>query len=341
MDSPSPPPAPDPVATANAQAAANKETAVTQYGLNATNQKTPQGSLTYNQLGKWEDGTPRFEATQSYSPIEQGIYETGATTRKNLSDIGATQSAKIGGLLNSPYSLNEATQNKISGIQKSFLDPQWQEQEKRLESQLINKGIRPGSAAYDNSMRDFSTNRQRAYDQSYLDAYKTAESSSMAERNQPINEITALLSGSQVSQPGYTNTPSPGVAPTDVIGAQQQSLNQQNLGYQAQVNSNQGMMNGLFGLGKTALGGWMMSDIDTKENIEVVGERSDGLHVIDFDYKPEFGLGNERHRGLVAQEVAQVYPDAVARVPAKGNRMAVNYNRVPKAGLFALGMANG
>ena len=338
MDAPSPPAAPDPKATAAAQAAANKETAVAQYGLNATNQVTPQGTLTYNQIGKWEDGTPRFEAVQSYSPTEQGIYDTGSQTRQNLANIGSTQSAKIGELLNKPYSLNEATQNKIAGLQKTFLDPQWQELQDRNETQLINKGIRPGSAAYDNAMRDFSTNRQRAYDQSYLDAYNTAQSSSMAERNQPINEITALMSGSQVSQPGYTNTPQPGVAPTDVIGAQQQALNQQNLGYQAQVNNNNAMMSGLFGLGKTALGGWALSDIDTKENIEVVGERPDGLHVIDFDYKPEFGVDDDRHRGLIAQEVAQKYPDAVARVPSKGNRMAVNYAKVP-GGMFALGGA--
>lgn len=341
MEAPSPPAAPDPAATAAAQAAANKETAITQYGLNATNQKTPQGTLTYNQIGKWDDGTPRYEAVQSFSPTEQGIYDTGAKTRQNLADIGSTQSAKIGALLNTPYSLNDATAQKISGIQKSFLDPQWQQQQDRLETQLINKGLRPGTAAYNDEMKNFSTNRQRAYDQSYLDAYNTAEKSALTERNQPINEITALMSGSQVSQPGYTNTPQPGVAPTDYLGAVQQSLNQQNLGYQAQLNNNMGLTNGLFGLGKTALGGWMMSDIDTKENIEVVGERQDGLHVIDFDYKPEFGIDNNRHRGLIAQEVAQVYPDAVGRVPAKGNRMAVNYSRVPSAGLIGLGMANG
>jgi hypothetical protein len=80
-----------------------------------------------------------------------------------------------------------------------------------------------------------------------------------------------------------------------------------------------------------------MSDIDTKENIEVVGERSDGLHVIDFDYKPEFG-GGKGNRGFMAQEVAQVYPEAVTRVPALGNRMAVNYAAVP-GGLMALGRA--
>jgi len=341
IDTPSPPPAPDPKETAAAQATANKETAVAQYGLNATNQITPQGNLTYEQIGTWADGTPRFQATTSYSPTEQNIYQTGAQTRQNLADIGSTQSQKIGDLLNTPYSLGDATQSKIAQIQKGFLDPQWQRQQDALETQLINKGIRPGSDQYKNAMQDFSTNRQRAYDQSYLDSYNTAQQSALTERNQPINEITALMSGSQVSNPSFGSTPTPGVAPTDVIGATQQSLNQQNLGYQAQLQNNYGLMNGLFGLGKTALGGWMMSDIDTKENIEVVGERSDGLHVIDFDYKPEFSIDNDRHRGLVAQEVAKVYPDAVGRVPSKGNRLAVNYDRVPNAGLIGLGMGNG
>lgn len=340
MDSPDPPAAPDPKETAAAQSQMNRETAITQYGLNATNQNTPQGSLSYQQIGTWADGTPRFEATTSYSPTEQGIYQSGAQTRQNLGNIGVNQSAKIGSLLNTPFDIDAARDNKISNIQKGFLDPQWQEQQAALETQLINKGIRPGSEQYQREMRDFSTNRQRAYDQSYLDAYKTAEGSALTERNQPINEISALMSGSQVSNPAYQSTPSPGVAPTDYIGAVGQNLAQQNLAYQSQVQNQGGLINGLFGLGKTALGGWMMSDIDTKENIEVVGERPDGLHVIDFDYKPEFGIDDERHRGLVAQEVAQVYPDAVARVPEKGNRMAVNYSRVP-GGLFALGASYG
>lgn len=333
---PSAPPAPDPVATAAAQTASNVKTATTQSQLNMVDQNTPQGSLSYTQTGTYADGTPKFEATQTYSPTEQGIYDTGAQTRQNLADIGSSQSAKIGTLLNTPYSLSDATSNKIAGIQKQFLDPQWKEQSADLDTQLLNKGIRPGSAQYDAAQRDFSTNRQRAYDQSYLDAYSTGEKSALTERNQPINEITALLSGSQVSQPGYTTTPTTGVAPTDVIGAQQQSLNQQNVGYNAAVANAQGINSGLFGLGKTALGGWMASSIEVKENIDVVGERDDGLHVIDYDYKPEVGIDG-RWQGLVAEEVQQIYPEAVAK--SKAGTLTVNYDRVPGVGLFALGAA--
>jgi hypothetical protein len=337
MDSPQAPAAPDPVKTAAAQAAANKETAVAQYGLNATNQNTPNGSLSYNQIGTWSDGTPRFEANTTLSAPQQALYDKGNVTQNNLADIGNQQSAKIGALLNTPVSLQSATEGKIAELGAARLDPRFAREGAALDTQLINKGIRPGSQAWKDAQLAQSQSKNDAYNQLYLTGRGQGAQEALTERNQPINEISALLSGSQVSQPGFTNTPQPGVAPTDVIGAQQQALNQQNVGFNAEQAQNAAFTNGLFKLGSAAVGGWAMSDIDTKENIEVVGERSDGLHVIDFDYKPEFGGGKD-NRGLIAQEVAQVYPDAVARVPAAGNRMAVNYAAVPR-GLMTMGSA--
>jgi len=256
MNPPQAPPAPDPVATANAQSASNVKSATTQYELGATNQNTPQGSSTYQQIGTWADGTPRFAQTTTLNPGEQKIYDTGVQTRQNLGDIGTAQSAKIGKLLDTPFDVNAARDTKIADIQKTFLDPQWKESEDAQRTQLFNSGIRPGTEAYDHAMRDFSTNRQRAYDQSYLDSYGAGNQAALTERNQPINEISALLSGSQVSMPNFTGTPSPGVAPTDVIGAQGQALNQANVGYQGNLANSMGINSGLFGLGSAALGGW-------------------------------------------------------------------------------------
>ncbi len=253
MDTPQAPAAPDPVKTAAAQATANKDTAVAQYGLNATNQNTPQGKLNYNQIGTWADGTPRFEATTSLSAPEQSIYDTNVQTRQNVGAIGRDQSARIGTLLGTPFKVGDATDSKIAQIQKGFLDPEWQKRGEALETDLINRGIRPGSEQYRNMHSDFSSDRSKAYDQSYLDSYGKAQQAALTERNQPINEITALMSGSQVSQPNFIpNTPTPGIAPTDFLGAQQQSLNQQNVGYNAKVAQNQALMSGLFGLGGAA-----------------------------------------------------------------------------------------
>ena len=71
---------------------------------------------------------------------------------------------------------------------------------------------------------------------------------SMQERNQPLNEITALMSGGQVQQPGSPNWAGYGVAAPDLAGNIYQSYNQQ----QAQNNATMG---GLFGLGGTIAGG--------------------------------------------------------------------------------------
>lgn len=71
---PSAPAAPDPVATANAQAAANKDAAIAQANLNRIDQYTPQGSITWQQMGTNSDGTPRWQQTQQYSPEQQALY---------------------------------------------------------------------------------------------------------------------------------------------------------------------------------------------------------------------------------------------------------------------------
>lgn len=229
-------------------------------------------------------------------------------------------------MLNTPFSLDASRGKAINDIQKTFLDPQWTENEAAKKTELFNAGVRPGSQAYDTAMRDFSTNRQRAYDTSYLDAYNTGNQSALTERNQPINEIAALLSGSQVSQPDFKGTPTPGVAPTDVIGAQAQSLAQSNVGTNAALTQQQGLYNGLFGLGKTALGGWMMSDRRLKKDIEKVGELDSGLPIYKFRYK----AGGLMQLGVMAQDVEREMPDAVATVDQAGHK-AVNYSAIAEA----------
>ncbi|MGO8189929.1 tail fiber domain-containing protein, partial [Rhizobium leguminosarum] len=75
-----------------------------------------------------------------------------------------------------------------------------------LDQSLADKGISMGSAAYDNELRDFSTRKQAASDQYLGDMYANDQNSILTERNQQLNEISALMSGSQVHQPSYVNT---------------------------------------------------------------------------------------------------------------------------------------
>lgn len=261
MDAPTPPPPPDPVATAAAQAKSNKETAVAQYGLNATNQVTPQGNLTYRQIGTWEDGTPRFEATQTYSPGEQQLYELGNRTRENVGNIGVQQSGKIGRLLNDPVNLtNEATEGRLMDLGLRRLAPRFEREGQALETDLINRGIRPGSEAYKTAHREFENTKNDAYNQLLLSGRGQAVQEALTERNQPINEITALLSGSQVSQPNFVNGPNAPVNPVDVAGITMDAYRYGPMAqYQAEVGRQNAMMGGLFGLAAAPLGGWARS----------------------------------------------------------------------------------
>lgn len=89
----------------------------------------------------------------------------------------------------------------------------------------------------------------------FLSGRGQAVQEGMAERNQPINEITALMSGSQVSQPNLINTSMPQIPTTDVAGLT-------NANYGQRVNKAQAehtdVLGGLFTLAKTGatMGAW-------------------------------------------------------------------------------------
>ena len=70
---------------------------------------------------------------------------------------------------------------------------------------------------------------------------------------------------------------------------------------------------GIAGLGLYNAMGGTSSDIRVKENIEFVDILMDGINIYEFDYKPEFKdkAGHGRYRGVMADEVEQIMPQAV------------------------------
>ena len=86
----------------------------------------------------------------------------------------------------------------------------------------------------------------------------------MIQRNQPLNELAAMLSAQQVVQPSFLTPPQPTISAGDLQGAtyanyqgalqQQQMQNQNNLiGYQAQQQAQNALTGGLFGLGSAGI----------------------------------------------------------------------------------------
>lgn len=329
MDAPAAPAPPDPYATAAAQSTMNKETAITQAGLNMTNQVTPQGSLSYKQIGTWEDGTPRFEATTSYSPEQQGLYDLGTQTQQNLGQIGVEQSDKIRQLLGSPVNLSsDATEARLMELGQKRLDPALAQRRTSTEQDLLNRGVRPGTEAYTRAMEAVTQGENDAYNQLLLTGRGQAVQEGLTERNQPINEITALMSGSQVSQPNFTPTPQSNVAPTDLTGAVYNSYAGEVANANRASQSQNAMLGGLFGLGGAALGGWarggfpIPSDRRLKTDIKRVGVTDSGLPV----YTYRMNAGGPIQMGVMADEVRDVLPSAVVTMPNGFD--AVDYGQI-------------
>jgi hypothetical protein len=257
MNTPSPPPAPDPVKTAQAQTESNVKTSTTQQQLNMVDQVNPYGTQSYTQNGTWADGTPRYSMKTELSAPEQRNQDQQWEFDNLTNQLGINQTKKLTGLLDTPFKLdNAATEGRLMELGRKRLDPVLQERNAALESKLYNQGVMPGTEAYDRAMRADTEGQNDAYNQLLLTGRGQANTELTAERNQPINEITALMSGGQVNQPQFGNTPQTSVANTDIAGITQQGYENSLIPWKQENASKAAMMGGLFSLGGAALGGW-------------------------------------------------------------------------------------
>ena len=147
----------------------------------------------------------------------------------------------------------------------------------------------------------------------------------LAQRQTPLNEINALMSGSQVSNPFAV----PGAAqntqinPAPTYNAALQAGQYGTDVYNAQVGQQNSLMGGLFGLGGAALMspvGRFTSDRRLKSNIVRIGTHPLGIGIYEYDI---FG---KRDVGVMAQELIEVMPDAVVTMP--NGYMAVRYDMI-------------
>ncbi|ASY56978.1 hypothetical protein SS05631_c20460 [Sinorhizobium sp. CCBAU 05631] len=177
------------------------------------------------------------------------------------------------------------------------------------------------ATAANNALQDQSFNAQQAQ----INAQNTARSNYLneqyASRNQPINEIAALLSGAQVTSPNFVQTQGQSIQPVDYAGLVQQNYQNQMAAYNARQQAGGNLLDSLLGF-------LPKSDRRAKKNIEKVG-RLKGHNLYEFQYKGEPTSG-PKHIGVMAQEVEKTRPEAVLR-GADGMRR-VDYGRLFAAG---------
>lgn len=276
---------PSPGKITSAQAAANEATARTQSKLNNVNQYTPYGQLVYTDLGN-----DRWRSDLILPPDAEAAAARGMQISRGAADLGYDQLGRIRSNLSTPFSYDgiandprqfngEADRQRVEdalyGRASSRLDPQWGQRETGLITDLENQGITRGSSAWDQAMSNFGRDRNDAYASARQDAInaggaeqsrlfgldQSARQSAIQERIQqremPVNELSALMSNSQVQTPQFSAPPATSVAPTDVIGAYNARYNAQANQYAAGQSNQNALMGGLFGLGGAALGGYL------------------------------------------------------------------------------------
>ena len=352
------PATPDYAGAAQAQGAANVETARLQGRMSNPNIISPLGKQTVTYEGDQPTVTQTLtptatETLASQQRVQQllaGLGETGTKQAQNVISTPFNPTGTAGqelqtrldtsGLAKAPVNAGMTGQEAIM----ARLAPQLERQQAGMENQLANQGITPGSEAYRTAQTQTAQNRNDLLSQAALqgigldtqaraagfgeqqalmgsqNAAQQAELQRQAYlRQQPLNEITGLMSGSQIQMPQFQGYQGPTVAPAPIFaGAQAQGqANMQNYGIQsANVNAQNAGLYNLLGQGGMAAATYF-SDRRLKSNIERIGTHRLGIGIYEYDI---FG---GRQIGVMADEVEAVMPEAVIEHPS-GFKM-VNY----------------
>lgn len=254
------PPAPNYAAAAQQTAQGNLESARYATKANRANQYTPYGSLTWAQ-----DANNPDSWTQSINLNGTGQQLLDASNRSSLGLAGLQDSAtgRVADMQAKPFdygSVQDVQDAAYKGY-TSRLDPQWEQSGKQNDAQLANQGIVQGSEAYDNAMRTFNQGKNDAYRQASTAAINTAPQTlqmAQALRSQPLNELNALRTGSQVQNPQFSSYANQGqTAGADYMGAANAQYGAGMDATNAQNAASGNFFNGLTRIGAGALsGGW-------------------------------------------------------------------------------------
>ena len=346
---PAAPPPPDYTGAATAQGAANEATARLQGRLNNPNVSGPLGGQTVtfanDQPTITQTLTPdALAALQAQQRVQKSLANLGeqgiGTARTALATPFAPTSPALqtsidtSNLARMPVNAGTTGQEAIM----ARLQPQIERMDAQTRTRLANQGLVPGGEAYSNAMRDVNQQKNDMLSQaaiqgigldtgaraqgfneasSQLGTQNAAQQAELQRqsflRQQPLNEITGLMSGSQIQMPQFQGYQPTNIAPAPIFaGAQaagQSAMDQYGI-QSANVNAQNAGLYGALGTAGGLAGKAFFSDRRLKSNIERIGTHPIGLAIYEYDI---FG---ERQIGFMADEVEAFMPAAVSVHPS-------------------------
>jgi hypothetical protein len=279
---PAPPPPPDPYKVAGAQTGANVNSAIASGVIGNVNQVGPQGSTTFNQSDTYTmqgpDGqsyqVPRYTQTTTLSPEQQQLYNQQTQLGSSMNQLAQGQVDRLGSVLGKPVDASglpevtndfSADRKRVEDAMFARLQPQMDQARAGLETTLVNQGFQRGSEGFTREMDQEGRNANDARlaiterglgEQQGLFGMQQANrqrglTEMLALRNQPINEIGALMSGGQVSLPQVNGYQAPQIGAAPIGDYAYNSAALQNQQWQTQQQAAAQKQAALFG----ALGG--------------------------------------------------------------------------------------
>jgi hypothetical protein len=250
----------------------------------------------------WQNAMNDFN--RQLTDVRLGITAAGGAEQQRMMDMAA----KEAGFQNAAQQ-----QAYAQFLQTGQFGAQTQQQRFAQEQARIN--------AYNNAIA-----QNLARNQSIFNAQNALRNQNIAEqyalRGQPINEITALLSGSQVQQPKFADTAQNQIATTDIAGLINQRFQQDLANTQLQNQNVNQLLGGILGAAGQIGKGFALSDRTMKEDIEKMGSvYAAGPHgekplpIYEYSYKQD--PTSTRHVGPMAQDVEKIDRRAVRKIGGK------------------------
>jgi hypothetical protein len=291
--SPDTPATPDYSGAAQQTAQGNLDAARQATAANRVNQVTPYGSLSYAVTGEDPYGNPTWTATTRLNPDQQQLYNYDVQSALGLGRLQTKGLDYVGNMISQPFNTSNLTGlrgnidpsrtgmagwDRATNLVMQRLQPQLEQQQKSFDAQMANQGIPLGSEAYANAKRLFD---QRQNDQltsaslggaslqnqlfgqevSAANLANQARGQGFQElayqRNEPINTLNAVRSGSQVTNPNsfFVNAPQQATtAGADMLGAAGMTGNANIAAANANNAQRNAMIQGLFSIGAAKAG---------------------------------------------------------------------------------------
>jgi len=219
------------IQAANATTLGNLAGAQQATAANRINQNTPYANLSYTR-GVDANGNPTWTANQSLAqPLQQSLGNIQGQLAQSTAtpfDVSQYQAGQVGqgpqfSQIGNAANLQSQVQgtgmegwDKATGLLMSRLNPQIEQSQERLQAQLANQGIAPGTEAYNRAMmqqgqktNDLLTQAQLAGSQVQNTMFgqnlQAGQFGNQALTQQNQNQLANLAFNNQLGQQGFAN----------------------------------------------------------------------------------------------------------------------------------------